>query len=121
MQGVYDTWFYEDIAGIRPDASGPGFKVTRFEPTMTAYLPWAKATLETPYGEVKSDWKQEGGKMDWKIEIPANASGLVALPDGKTVTVNGQPLDKNRYPAAGQGTENPLYRFPSGHYAIVIE
>lgn len=121
MQGVYDTWFYEDIAGIRPDASGPGFKVTRFEPTMTAYLPWAKATLETPYGEVKSDWKQEGGKMDWKIEIPANASGLVALPDGKTVTVNGQPLDKNRYPTAGQGAENPLYRFPSGHYAIVIE
>ena len=59
--------------------------------------------------------------MDWKIEIPANASGLVALPDGKTVTVNGQPLDKNRYPTAGQGAENPLYRFPSGHYAIVIE
>ena len=35
--------------------------------------------------------------------------------------VNGQPLDKNRYPTAGQGAENPLYRFPSGHYAIVIE
>ena len=38
MQGGYDTWFYEDIAGIRVDESGAGFKVVRLEPTMASYL-----------------------------------------------------------------------------------
>ena len=63
MQGGYDAWFYEDIAGIRPDASGPGFKVIRFEPTMTGQLRWAEATLDTPYGLVESGWRNEDGLL----------------------------------------------------------
>lgn len=121
MQGVYDTWFYEDIAGIRPDASGPGFKVTRFEPTLTDQLEWAKASLDTPYGRTVSDWSKRDGKLHWQIVIPANASGLVALPEGKTVKVNGSAFDASLYPVARQKAGSTLYRFPSGAYTIEIE
>ena len=112
MQGGYDAWFYEDIAGIRPDASGPGFKVIRFEPTMTGQLRWAEATLDTPYGLVESGWRNEDGLLRWKIVIPANASGLVALPEGKNITVDGRTFDPTDYPVARQGLGSPLYRFP---------
>lgn len=121
MQGVYDAWFYEDLLGIRPDASGPGFKVTRFHPTMTAYLEWAEGSVDTPYGKVSSQWKNEDGKLNWKIEIPANASGLVALPADKTVTVNHSVLDKTLYPVAEESEGCTWYSFPSGQYDIVIE
>lgn len=121
MQGVYDAWFYEDILGIRPDASGPGFKVTRFNPTMTPYLEWAEGSVESAYGEVSSKWKNENGKLNWKIEIPANTSGLVALPAGKSVTINNSAFDVTAYPVAEQDGELAWYRFPSGQYDIVIE
>ena len=120
MQGGYDAWFYEDIAGIRPDASGPGFKVIRFEPTMTGQLRWAEATLDTPYGLVESGWRNEDGLLRWKIVIPANASGLVALPEGKNITVDGRTFDPTDYPVARQGLGSPLYRFPSGSYTFEI-
>lgn len=120
MQGSYDTWFYEDIAGIRPDPSGPGFKVTRFEPQMTSYLSWAKATIETPYGITESDWKWEGGKLVWLITIPPNTSGKVALPKGKNIHVNEIPLDKNIYSVSEDKDTVILYTFPSGKYLIEV-
>ena len=120
MQGGYDAWFYEDVAGIRPDASAPGFRATRFEPLLTECLPWASASVETPYGTVSSRWERQDDVLQWTISIPANAWGLVALPEAGTVTVNGESFDAARYPEAGRDAVDPLYRFPSGCYTIEI-
>ena len=121
MQGGYDAWFYEDIAGIRPDASGPGFRATRFEPLLTDCLPWASASVDTPYGIVSSRWERQDGGLQWEISIPANAWGLVALPEEGRVTVNGEAFDAALYPETGRGAQSPLYRFPSGDYTIEIK
>lgn len=118
MQAGYDVCFYEDIAGIRPDPSGYGFKVIRFEPLFTGYLPWAKAIIESPYGTVVSSWKKEADKFTWQISIPANSSGLVALPKGKNITVNGVKLDVKKYVPANSNNENAFYQFPSGNFNI---
>lgn len=117
MQGGYDVWFYEDIAGIRPDVSAAGYKVIRFEPTMTAFLDWAKATINTPYGQAESYWKHEKEKLVWKITIPANASGIVALPKEKSITVNGVSLNPSVVEA---DSGKSLYGFPSGTFEIVF-
>jgi len=118
MQAGYDVCFYEDIAGIRPDASGLGFKVIRFEPLFTEYLPWAKAKIESPYGTIVSSWKKEAGKFTWDITIPANASGLVALPKGKNIKVNGVKLNIEKYVPANSNSKSTLYHFPSGNFQI---
>jgi len=118
MQAGYDVCFYEDIAGIRPDVSGYGFKVIRFEPLFTGHLNWAKASIESPYGTVLSSWKKEADKLTWQISIPANSSGLVALPKGKMITVNGLKLDVKKYTLANSNSESTFYRFPSGNFDI---
>lgn len=118
MQAGYDVCFYEDIAGIRPDASGYGFKVIHFEPLFTGYLPWAKACIESPYGTVVSSWKKEAGKFTWQITIPANSTGLVALANGKNITVNGLKLDVKKYIPVNSNKENTFYHFPSGNFTI---
>ena len=118
MQAGYDSMFYEDIAGISPDASGYGFKVIRFEPLFTACLPWAKATIETPYGTVVSSWQKEADKFNWQIVIPPNSSGLVVLPKGKSITVNGIPLNLKKYVQVTGENGNTFYQFPSGNFYI---
>jgi alpha-L-rhamnosidase len=121
MQGIYDAWFYEDVAGIRPDISGPGYKVIRFEPTLTGQLQWAKASVETPYGETVSDWSHTNGKLRWKVVIPPNTSGLVALPKGKEVKVNDAGMDVAQYPVVEDKEQTALHRFSSGTFIIEIE
>ena len=118
MQANYDAWFYEDIAGIRPDFSGPGYKVIRFEPALMEYPDWAKASVETPYGRASSDWSRRNGKCTWRVTIPPNTSGLVALPENATVEVNGATPC---CPVAEEQDGRVLYRFPSGKYTFSIE
>jgi alpha-L-rhamnosidase len=119
MQAGYDVCFYEDIAGIRPDASGYGFKVIRFEPLFIEYLPWAKASVQSPYGTIVSSWKNEAGKFTWHINIPANSSGLVSLPKGKDLMVNGVKLNIEKYVPVNSNDKTTLYHFPSGNFQIV--
>jgi len=120
MQAGYDVCFYEDIAGIRPDASGYGFKVIRFEPLFSDYLSWAKASIESPYGKVSSSWKKDGNKFKWHIDIPANSSGLVVLYKDKNITVNGIKFNTDKYPLVCSDNGKDLYRFPSGNFNIQV-
>lgn len=121
MQAIYDVWFYEDILGIRPDVSGPGFKIIRFNPTMTSYMEWAKGSVESPYGTISSSWRNEQGKLNWKIRIPANSSGLVALPANKKIIVNNMRLSSLSYPVVEESENYVWYHFPSGLYNMIIE
>jgi len=121
MQAGYDRCFYEDIAGIRPDSSGYGFKVIRFDPLFTKQLQWAKASVESSYGTIISSWSKSSEALDWHITIPPNSSGLVVLPKEGAILVNGKKLNKKKYiPVTNKG-ENIIYHFPSGKFKIQME
>ena len=71
--------------------------------------------METAYGPVSSDWRNEGEDFVWKISVPANATALVTLPTGKPVSVNGRPLELK---PSREGTASAVYEFDSGEYEI---
>jgi len=119
MQAGYDICFYEEVAGISPDASGYGFKVIRFQPMFIENLEWAKASIESPYGTIVSDWKKRNGFFKWIISIPANSSGLVSLPEKGNIKVNGKLLDKRKFMSVINEGEITLYYFPSGEFEII--
>ena len=110
--------FMKILPEYAPDDSGYGFKVIRFDPLFTSNLQWAKGSIESPYGTVSSSWKNDEGKLAWQIKIPANSTGLVALPNGKIITVNGKPLSFKKYSSANKNINSTFYRFPSGNFSI---
>ncbi|MGC9352410.1 MAG: family 78 glycoside hydrolase catalytic domain [Mariniphaga sp.] len=120
MQAGYDICFYEDIAGIRSDSSGYGYKVVRFEPLFMDFMDWAKASIESPHGTIVSSWRHNQEELEWKIEIPANSAGLVALPEGEKLKINNEPLNEKIFTLARRSGDKNLYHFPSGSYNIVI-
>ncbi len=73
-------WYYEDLAGIKPDTETPGFKKIIMKPNLIGDLEFVTAAHDSPYGRISSEWKMSKGKFQWKIEIPANTSARVYIP-----------------------------------------
>jgi alpha-L-rhamnosidase len=96
LGAAIDEWFYWGLAGIRPDDSAPGFEKIIFKPHLPADLPWARATLQTPRGEVVSHWKHDGETATLKLTIPANSTAKVYLPtaDPEDVREEDRALDE---------------------------
>ena len=77
LGAAIDEWFYWGLAGIRPDETGPGFEKIIFKPYLPGELPWARASLQTPRGQIISDWKQDGGTATLEIRVPATVTARI--------------------------------------------
>jgi len=66
-------WFYQALAGIRPDPEEPGYKHFFIDPQPCEDVEWVKATKPTPYGTIRVDI--EKGQL--KVEIPQGSTATV--------------------------------------------
>ena len=77
------AWLYEDIAGISSDDEQPGFKHIIMSPDFaTDEVDDINASYTSIYGTIVSRWKKNGSTLDWHVEIPANTTASLHLPDG---------------------------------------
>ncbi len=88
MQAVYDQYFIEDIAGIRPLA--PAYKKILFTSAADTGLEYAQASIQTPYGLASSQWRKERGNLTWRLTIPANTTAEIALPTHSELIISPQ-------------------------------
>ena len=75
LAGNFSAWCYQTLAGINHDPENPGFKHIILRPHPVGDLTSAKASYQSIYGEIISDWKLTDGKFEWKIVIPPNTTG----------------------------------------------
>src|SRR5213594_4674615 len=54
--GAVGDWMYQNIGGIGLDPAEPGYRRSRIAPRRGAGLTSASASLDTPYGTLKSAW-----------------------------------------------------------------
>ena len=47
------TWFYQAVAGIRPDHEQPGYKHFFVDPQPVEGVDWVRCTKPTPYGDIR--------------------------------------------------------------------
>ena len=80
-------WFYGTIAGLKPDASAPGWKRFQVAPVLGGGLTFAKASVETPYGVAASDWKIANGRFELAVAVPPNTSAQISLPTAASADV----------------------------------
>ena len=79
--GAVGEWMYSTIAGINADAGEPGFKHVVVSPVPDPRLTYARASLETGYGTVRTGWRMEGGgTFQLDVDIPANSWATIRLP-----------------------------------------
>ena len=108
------VWFYEYLAGIAP--ASPGFKTIRMKPTPIGDLKFVKATHNSPYGLISSEWHRDGNKFDWQIEIPANTTATVYVPATKLENVGVKGAQAIRFEAGCA-----VFELGSGKYHFLSE
>jgi alpha-L-rhamnosidase len=124
LVGDLNIWFYERLAGIRPDPAHPGFKHIILKPAPVEGLTYAKATHKSPYGKVASSWHKEGNRLKWQIRIPANTTATVCVPakSADAVREGGRPASAApgiKFVRMDGGTA--VYEIGSGSYSFTSE
>ncbi len=122
LVGDLITWFYENLAGIRPDPQQPGFKHIIMHPTPVGDLTFVKASHKSPYGEIVSDWKRDGDRFTWSVTVPVNTTATVYVPANAAASVkeSDRPAGETpgiKYLRAEAGAV--VYEIGSGSYQFV--
>lgn len=77
--GSIGSWLYEKIAGIQP--MEPGYKKIRIRPLLTKGMTEVSASYESVYGTIGSAWSCKDGKINVDVQIPANTTAVICLPE----------------------------------------
>ena len=106
------SWFVQAAGGILPDANAPGFKNVIVRPQIPTGVEWVKTSKLTPYGKVRSEWRVDGDKLIFEVEIPANSTATFHSPVAAAeCTINGASVAMN----------NNTVSLASGVHQIVIK
>ena len=76
-KGAVASWLIEGICGIRV----AGQEIT-IHPQPNRLMQFARASVDTPAGTVKSEWRYVGNQVEHTITIPGNTTANFVLPDG---------------------------------------
>ena len=80
--GAVCQWLFDTVAGIRVE----GENRLVIAPVPGGSLQYARAEYLSPYGKVVSCWERTDEGITYTMEIPANVTAQIILPDGKKET-----------------------------------
>lgn len=76
--GCVDDWMYRRLAGIR--VVSPGFRESLIEPDFSPGLTSVRASVQTPYGELTSQWHRDGDRVELDVVVPPGTTSTIVLP-----------------------------------------
>ena len=77
------TWFYQALAGIRPDVAAPGYRHFFIDPQITDGVTWVKASKPTPYGDILVEINQD--EIHLTVPVGTTATVFPGTPSEQTV------------------------------------
>jgi alpha-L-rhamnosidase len=121
--GAIGDWMYRTIAGIDTKTEAPGYKEIVIKPTIGGNLENANADYETNYGKLSSHWKLENGMLLLDVEIPANTTATVYIPNGGNIVAeDGKAIDlQPEIKMAKQETGYSVVNIGSGVYHFSVK
>jgi alpha-L-rhamnosidase len=82
------AWFYKSLLGIAPDIQHPAFEEIELKPVFIKELGFIKGSMETVKGEICAEWRYDGGRFIYTVDLPEGARarfGGEELKAGKNV------------------------------------
>ncbi len=79
--GAVGDWMMGRMAGITPIE--PGYTRVALAPMPDPRVEWVKASIDTAYGTIASEWKHEGAQVTYTFTIPAGVTAEITI-GGKT-------------------------------------
>ena len=80
LLGDLIIWYYEDLAGIKCADGSRAFKKIDMSPAFPEGLDHVKATHDSSYGTIVSDWSRNGGSFEWNVTVPCNTTATLRIP-----------------------------------------
>ena len=90
LSGNFEGWCYQTLAGINYDPQRPGFKHAILRPQPVGDLRWARGAHRSMYGEIRSEWKIEGGRFRWDVTVPPNTTATAHVPTTDAASATAQ-------------------------------
>ena len=121
--GAVAEWLYRYAAGIDETPEDPGFHRIVLHPQFDATLGEAKATYDSSYGAITSNWKVDGNTISWDVVIPPNATALLYLPGDVTSTILEGGKDIRQSPGISfvlRDDRNAVYEAGAGSYTFTV-
>ena len=110
--GAVCQWLFENIAGLAPSATKPGFDVVEIAPQFLAQLSPVSAWHQCRHGRIQVDWTLKNNRAVYKLELPDGSVGLLKPQTKFHVThVDGR---KTKLTSAG-------LRLQSGRHEIIFD
>jgi alpha-L-rhamnosidase len=110
MFGSVSQWFISWLGGIQQAPDSVGFQKLRIRPQFVRDLDWVKASYDSMYGPIRSEWRRSNGSVFFDLEIPFGAEAEVDVPGTAAVQESGKPVTGSAE-AGGQ-----KFRIGSGRY-----
>jgi hypothetical protein len=85
--GAVGEWMFQNIVGIQPDESHPGWKHFVIRPRPGGGVTWANGRYDSIRGLITSSWKIEKGQLVFAVTIPVNTTATVYVPAGGAAEV----------------------------------
>lgn len=113
--GAVVDWLFGSVAGISQEDTSTAYDHIVLRPALTRRLSYAKASLESPHGSIRSHWRMDGTQLTWTVSIPQGSTAKAFLPhaDSSTVTVNGKTVLPTN-----TGNGDKMIELKSGEYTI---
>ena len=109
--GAVCQWLFESVAGVAPDAAGPGFARVRIDPVALPGLGHARMRHESPKGRIAAEWTIEEGRVTYRLTLPEGCEGRMApAPHRPDATLAGEPAPGEV--TLGPGTHEIGWRLP---------
>jgi hypothetical protein len=124
MLGHLMEWFYAGLAGIRQSDNSVAFKNIIIRPEPVGDITSVKATYQSVYGLIASNWEKANHQFKLKVTLPANTTATIYLPaDSSSVIKEGNSPVNNREDVKLVGYEKgkALIRVGSGNYIFTVK
>jgi alpha-L-rhamnosidase len=99
MLGHAQEWFFRGLAGIDVEVDRPAGERIQIHPHPVGAVEHAAASYRSVLGEVRSEWKNEAGRLTLKVSIPAGSVATVVIPSVHP----GAVLESGRALSTGEG------------------